>query len=116
MFPAALFMKPEGGGRECVHLSVICCTLLVHLCHMSFYLAAHQPPKSPGVYIIVVRRADVPQNVLHFSCIHFICGNKTFSLPGGAHDGSVHFPGKNLQPFVSKQKSAKKSLRSMVLL
>lgn len=78
MFPAALFMKPESGGRDCVHLSVICCTLIVPLCHMSFYLAAHQPSKSPGVYIIVLLRADVRQNVLHFSCIHFICGNKPF--------------------------------------
>lgn len=101
MFPAALFMKPESGGRDCVHLSVICCTLLVPLCHMSFYLAAHQPPKSLGAYIIVLLRADVRQNVPHFSCIHFICDNKTFSLPGGAYDDSVHFPKRNLQPFVS---------------
>lgn len=78
MFPAALFMKPESGGRDCVHLSVICCTPLMLLCHMSFYLAAHQPPKSPGAYIIVLLRADVRQNVLHFSCVHFIRANKTF--------------------------------------
>lgn len=77
MFSAALFMKPESGGRDCVHLSVICCMLLMPLCHMSFYLAAHQPPKSPGAFIIILLRADVCQNVLHFSCIHFIC-NKPF--------------------------------------
>lgn len=44
---AALFMKPESQGRDCVHLSVICGTLLMPPCHMPFYLAAHQPPKKP---------------------------------------------------------------------
>lgn len=43
---AALFMKRESRGRDCVGLSVICCALLAPPRHMSFYLAAHQPPKS----------------------------------------------------------------------
>lgn len=49
---APLFMKAESRGRDCVHLSVICSTLLMPLCHMSFYLAAHRPPKSLCAYII----------------------------------------------------------------
>lgn len=101
MFSAPLFMKPESGGRDCVHLSVICPTSLVPLCHMSFYLAAHQPPKSPGAYIIVLLRAAVRQNHLHFSCIHFICGIKTFSVAAGASGGRVHFPEKNLRSLVA---------------
>lgn len=62
----ALFMKPESQGWDCVHLSVSCSTLLVPLCHMSFYLAAHQPTKSLCAYIIVLLERDVLQNVLHF--------------------------------------------------
>lgn len=54
-----LFMKCESQGRDCVHLSVICCTLLMPPCRMSFYLAAHQPPKSLFAYIIVLRGRDV---------------------------------------------------------
>lgn len=57
----ALFMKPESQGRDCVHLNVICSTFLMPLCYMSFYLAAHQPPKSLGAYIIVLLGRDVCQ-------------------------------------------------------
>lgn len=62
---AALFMKPESQGRDCVHLSVICSTFLMPPCYMSFYLAAHQPPKSLCAYIIILLGRDVCQNVLN---------------------------------------------------
>lgn len=65
----ALFIKPESQGRDCVQLSVISCTLLMPLCHMSFYLAAHQPPKSLCAYIMIQLRRDVLQNV-HVSILH----------------------------------------------
>lgn len=58
-----LFMKPESQGRDCVHLSVICSTFLMPPCYMSFYLAAHQPPKSLHAYIIILLGRDVCQNV-----------------------------------------------------
>lgn len=58
---AALFMELESQGRDCVHLSVVCSTLLMPPCHMSFYLAAHQPPKSLCAYIIVLLGRDVCQ-------------------------------------------------------
>lgn len=58
---AALFMELESQGRDCVHLSVVCSTLLMPPCHMSFYLAAHQPPKSLYAYIIVLLGRDVCQ-------------------------------------------------------
>lgn len=63
MFSFALFMKPESQGRDCVHLSVICSTLPMPPCHMSFYLAAHQQAKSLCAYIIVLLGRDVCKNV-----------------------------------------------------
>lgn len=43
------------------------------LCHMSFYLAAHQPPKSLCAYIIFLLGRNVCQNVLN----HLIQVEKT---------------------------------------
>lgn len=88
----ALFMKPESQGRDCVHLSVNCCTLLMPPCHVSFYLAAHQPPKSLYVYIIVLLGGDVWQNVLHFPYLHFTRGTKTLSLVARACVNSGWLP------------------------
>lgn len=80
---AALFMKPKSQGRDCVHLSVICSTLLMPPCHMSFYLAAQQPPKSPSAYIIILPGRDVWKNVLHLPTYPFSRWRQSHSVLNG---------------------------------
>jgi len=60
---AALYMKRESQGGDFVHLSVICSTFLFPRCYTSFYLAAHQLPKSLCAYIVRRLGGDVCPNV-----------------------------------------------------
>lgn len=47
-------------------------------------------------------------SIFHASILYVLTKPFFLSLPAGACEDSVHVPEKNLQPFVSTQKSAKK--------